>query len=345
MKIQSQNVELSAYSQSFKSYSLQEEINVRIGPPVQQVQVPKEAEPFKLDLSQNAINLQEAASAENAAPAFELSDEDKAKIRLIERFIEILTGKKHRIRILDKIRLDTPEQIAVFNGDKNASQPKQWAVSYQKTEQYYESQQMNFNAGGKVKTADGREIEFSLDLSMSSEMFQSSNISLRAGNFADPLMINLDGSIPELTKEKYSFDITIDGKNESISMPVKGQGLLSIDKNGDGVINDGSELFGASTGDGFAELAIYDSDSNGWIDENDQIFSELKIMIKESASADPTLKSLTEAGVGAIYLGSVNSPYELKNSTNQTSGIIRKSGFYLHENGSAGLIQHVDFSY
>lgn len=45
--------------------------------------------------------------------------------------------------------------------------------------------------------------------------------------------------------------------------------FLALDKNGDSVINDGKELFGAATGQGFKELAIYDSDKNYWIDEND----------------------------------------------------------------------------
>ncbi len=39
-------------------------------------------------------------------------------------------------------------------------------------------------------------------------------------------------------------------------------------------INDGSELFGTSSGDGFKDLATYDEDENGWIDENDSIFSK-----------------------------------------------------------------------
>jgi hypothetical protein len=47
-------------------------------------------------------------------------------------------------------------------------------------------------------------------------------------------------------------------------------GLLVIDKNLDGKVNDGSELFGPSTGDGFEKLARYDEDRNGWIDEGAQ---------------------------------------------------------------------------
>lgn len=58
-----------------------------------------------------------------------------------------------------------------------------------------------------------------------------------------------------------------DGKQEEISKLNAGCGYLALDKNGDGVINDGNELFGVKTGDGFYELSKYDSDLNGWIDE------------------------------------------------------------------------------
>jgi hypothetical protein len=46
----------------------------------------------------------------------------------------------------------------------------------------------------------------------------------------------------------------------------------------DGRVNDGRELFGPITGDGFAELAAYDDDGNNWIDENDGIYDNLSIV-------------------------------------------------------------------
>ena len=59
-----------------------------------------------------------------------------------------------------------------------------------------------------------------------------------------------------------------------------------MDRNGDGKINDGSELFGTKSGDGFKDLASYDADGNGWIDENDAIFSQLKIWTKDEDGKD-----------------------------------------------------------
>ena len=41
----------------------------------------------------------------------------------------------------------------------------------------------------------------------------------------------------------------------------------ALDINEDGKINDGKELFGTASGNGFGDLAAYDQDNNGWIDE------------------------------------------------------------------------------
>ena len=68
------------------------------------------------------------------------------------------------------------------------------------------------------------------------------------------------------------------------------------------MINDGNELFGTKSGDGFKDLAKYDKDRNGWIDEADDIFDDLRIWTKDEQGNDKLL-TLKEAGVGAIYLG------------------------------------------
>ncbi len=123
-----------------------------------------------------------------------------------------------------------------------------------------------------------------------------------------------------------------------------GSGFLALDKNGDGIINDGSELFGALTGNGFAELAKYDQDGNGWIDEADEIFNKLLIWQKDEQGND-VLRGLGAAGVGAIYLGSANTNFSLNSATdNHTNAVIRQTGMFLYENGESGTMQQVDFA-
>ena len=59
---------------------------------------------------------------------------------------------------------------------------------------------------------------------------------------------------------------------------------LAIDANNDGLINDGSELFGTRSGDGFADLAKLDSDGNRWLDEADSQFDRLRIWQPDGAA-------------------------------------------------------------
>ena len=113
--------------------------------------------------------------------------------------------------------------------------------------------------------------------------------------------------------------------------------------NGRQSIMDGSELFGTQSGNGFADLAQYDSDGNGFIDENDEIFDKLKIWCMDE-NGQPHLYSLKEKGVGAIGLMHTGTQYSLTNENNETNAVIRNTGFFLFEDGNAGTIQHVDFA-
>ena len=133
-----------------------------------------------------------------------------------------------------------------------------------------------------------------------------------------------------------------DGTEEEIASLSAGSGFLALDKNDDGIINNGKELFGPQSGDGFADLAAYDEDSNGWIDESDSVFKDLKIWTKDENGGN-RLIAIGKAGVGAIYLGHTATEFSLnKEITNETQGIVRSTGIFLKESGETGTIQHVD---
>ena len=212
--------------------------------------------------------------------------------------------------------------------------------------QYYsETEQTSFQTNGTVVTADGREIEFGLSFEMSRSFTSYYEENYEFGTqFVDPLVINLDSNVASVSDQKFMFDIDSDGTLDRISKPSEGTGFLALDLNGDGVINDGSELFGTKSGDGFSDLAQYDSDKNGWIDEADEIWSKLMIWSKESNGKD-ALYGLGEKGVGAIYLGNVSTDYSLNSPwDNTTNAAIRKTGVFLYENGNAGTVQHLDLA-
>jgi len=113
--------------------------------------------------------------------------------------------------------------------------------------------------------------------------------------------------------------------------------FLVYDRNNDGIINDGKELFGPTTGNGFAELSSYDDDGNGWIDESDSVFSKLKIWTKNEEDRD----ILFSLKVGAVYLNSINSIFHIKNMNNEEIAKIRKMSVFLYEDGNTGTAIHV----
>mgnify|MGYP004668363103 CR=1 FL=1 len=210
-----------------------------------------------------------------------------------------------------------------------------------------------FSTVGTVRTKDGREINFNVNVNMSRRCEEYYREELNVAQFAlyDPLVINLDTDVTQLSDQTFYFDLDADGEQEEISM-LKGSGYLALDKNGDGVINDGSELFGTKNGDGFADLARYDEDGNGWIDENDSIWSKLKIWCKDENGND-ILYKLSDKGVGAICLENVSTDFTMQGdrkaqdgttNANATNAVIRKTGIFLYENGNAGTVQHVDMA-
>lgn len=206
-----------------------------------------------------------------------------------------------------------------------------------------ETESTTFASTGIVKTADGRSIDFNVEVSMSRAYMEKCNM-LEVQDYikTDPLMINLDTNIGSVSDQKFFFDLDSDGKEEEISFAGKGSGFLALDKNGDGKINDGSELFGTKSGDGFKDLAEYDEDGNGWIDENDSIYSQLKVWTKDENGND-CLIDLKDADVGAIYLRNADTQFSLKDDENKLNAEIKKTGIYLKEStGAVGTLNHVD---
>jgi hypothetical protein len=210
---------------------------------------------------------------------------------------------------------------------------------------YEENESTSFSTDGVVKTSDGREIGFNVELTMSRSFttYASETINFGSPRLTDPLVINLDAPAADVKDQKFYFDLDADGHEEAISRLGSGSGFLALDKNGDGVINDGSELFGTSSGNGFADLAKYDSDGNGWIDEADEIFDQLLIWTMDENGKDQLI-GLGKAGVGAIYLGSQSTNFSMNNQNNEVNAQVRSTGIFLYENGGVGSVQQLDLA-
>lgn len=235
-------------------------------------------------------------------------------------------------------------EAAVNLGSSSSNSGTAWVRYTEKSGFMMEQETTSFSATGIVKTADGREVNFGVDLEMS-RGFAGSFLESSAEEvvLTDPLVINLESGTASISDQKFFFDLDADGDKEEISSLGQGSGFLAYDKNGDGEINDGSELFGTKSGDGFADLSKYDEDGNGWIDENDRIFENLKVWTKDEDGKDK-LVDLKSADVGAIYLGSANTQFHLNDTANKTNAVIQKTGVFLRESGTVGTVQHLDLA-
>ena len=234
------------------------------------------------------------------------------------------------------------------NQGNGVNGPEMEYTTVTETSLYYheETETTEFSTQGTVLTEDGREIHFGLELSMSRSFaeFYGEQRTYQKAAFTDPLVINLDTGAAMLSDQKFYFDLDADGSEEQIAALCEGSGYLALDRNGNGVIDDGSELFGTKSGNGFADLSEFDEDHNGWIDENDSVWDKLLIWSLTEDGED-RLYTLKEKGVGALYLGSKQTEFSLNSiADNHTNGIVRSTGMFLYENGMAGTLQQLDLA-
>lgn len=220
------------------------------------------------------------------------------------------------------------------------------AVSVEVTSiaQFESDTNIQANALGTVTTEDGRQIDFLLELEYDRNI-KTTQESTFVGerNLIDPLVINLEGGAPSLSDQYFEFDLNSDGNKQSLHQTAAGTGFLAFDKNENGVIDNGQELFGPNSNSGFGELAQYDDDDNGWIDENDAIFSQLSYMDFDE-NGEQRLRSISEVGLGALYLGSEQMDLDLFDSDGNFQANIARNGVALKETGQAVSLQEVHYS-
>ncbi len=311
----------------------------------------QEEEAEKRKQENDARSLQQMAEqmkTEKEGGSFEMSDEYEMKIKMLRQMLAALRGEKlpKELKAKSSISVGTVSVAKLNTGNleigTNASGTT-WQRITATSGFFSESESTTFASKGVVQTADGRSIDFNIEMTMS-RAFMTKIDTLEVKDYikTDPLIINLDSNIASVSDQKFFFDLDSDGKEEKISFAGNGSGFLALDKNGDGKINDGSELFGTKSGDGFKDLAAYDEDGNGWIDENDSIFSKLKVWTKDEKGND-YLIDLKKADVGAIYLRNVDTQFSLKDDKNDLNAEIKKTGVYLKEStGMVGTLNHVD---
>jgi VCBS repeat-containing protein len=163
---------------------------------------------------------------------------------------------------------------------------------------------------------------------------------------ADPIILDLDNNGFALSSidNGVTFDINADGKADQIAWTGQ-DGILAYDLNGNGKIDDGSEIFtpdfnGGQFTSGVAALASLDANGDGRIDGGDAAFSHLKVWVdanNNGISDVGELASLSDHGVTSISL-----------STDQTDGVedsqmVFSEGEFIFADGSTGSFIEVGF--
>jgi hypothetical protein len=127
-----------------------------------------------------------------------------------------------------------------------------------------------------------------------------------------PLVIDFGAEGFNITNQNNSnatFDWNNDGVRTQTSWFSAEDGILAIDRNGDGVIENASEVFGNyNDANGFLALARLDSNGDGKIDNTDTSWSQIKLWFDgntDGLGEAGELRTLDEMGVKAIHLNAV----------------------------------------
>ncbi len=269
---------------------------------------------------------------------------DDPRMTLLRAVIESMFGRSIQVLRLSDLEPDSTPAYAPPERTPTGANTSGMSLSVRSERIEYEH--VGFAAKGLVRTADGREIRFEVEFELERSFAERFELDMRTGEprrLQDPLVLDFAGSGARLADVRFAFDLDADGTDDAIPLPIGGRGMLAFDRNANGRIDDGSELFGPTTGDGFAELATLDSDGNGWIDEADAHFADLRLW-QPDVNGKGSLTTLAEAGVGALSVARVATPFALRDGAGDTLGQLRASGVYLSEDGTAGTISQIDLA-
>ena len=161
-----------------------------------------------------------------------------------------------------------------------------------------------------------------------------------------PLVVALGDnrmSFSKLDSLSPSFDLQGSGFKRQTGWIGPNTGLLALDRNGDGQINDITELFGQSGtfADGFAALRTLDTNADGTIDARDAQFGQLRVWVDANGDAvtqTGELKTLAELGIASIGLAATASTQVVAGNA------VKLTGSYTLTNGTQRTLADVWFT-
>ncbi|WP_031435808.1 calcium-binding protein [Methylobacter tundripaludum] len=149
----------------------------------------------------------------------------------------------------------------------------------------------------------------------------------------DPLALDLDGNgqidaVASTSSTTY-FDFNGDGIAEKSGWVAAQDGMLALDANNNGAIDDLSELFGSATQDGFVELAGLDTNKDRAIDAQDTGYSRLRVWQdsnQDGITQSGELRTLTDLNISAINLAATSANLPAADNLITATGSFTRNG-------------------
>ncbi|MCD8570745.1 MAG: type I secretion C-terminal target domain-containing protein, partial [Alphaproteobacteria bacterium] len=193
--------------------------------------------------------------------------------------------------------------------------------------------------GQDMNKSKGSTITFDYEITDGNGGYDTAQVCITVKDFISPLVLDLNGNGVELLAGDVGvlFDLDNDGSREQVGWAGPDDGLLAIDVNGDGIINDRSELFGNDDqhADGFANLASYDTNNDGVIDALDGVFANL--LVWQDANSDGfsdagEMFSLSDFDITSISLSATEVSDVI------SGNVISHTSTFTYTDGSTGTI-------
>jgi hypothetical protein len=160
-------------------------------------------------------------------------------------------------------------------------------------------------------------------------------------NYLSPIVLDLDNDgIETVGPSSIYFDLDANGFPERVGWVGADDGLLVLDRNGNGLIDSGRELFGDQTvlqdgsqsPGGFQALSELDENRDGVINASDAAYSQLRVWRdsnQDGISQSGELYTLSE-----LAIQSVNTNYVTSDITDEAGNIKTQIGSFTKSDGT-----------
>ncbi|MFT5756766.1 MAG: hypothetical protein ACI9LM_001487 [Alteromonadaceae bacterium] len=198
-------------------------------------------------------------------------------------------------------------------------------------------QELSYKMQGEFDI-NGKQLSLDYSFTLAREKIKYTSFETTAAALKDPLIVQFgEQSLGEISGQE-SFDINQDHKMDNLPVFLGDVGYLVYDKNANNKADNGSELFGPTSGNGFNELAQLDENNNGFLDKEDSAYQKLYLWQPDKN----TWLSLADAGIEAINTDAIATPYTFYDKDDVVQAQLRNSSFAVSESGRGLGVHQVD---